>query len=64
MSDGAIPASTGSLLVFLSFQIACVHFRQVSFSSVSRPVSLHVWSVPTQGKHTLQLSSIALERAT
>ena len=34
------------------------------FHSVSRLVSLRGWSVPTPGKHTLQLSSIALERTT
>ena len=28
---------------------------------MSRPVSLHGWSIPTPGKHTLQLSNIALE---
>ena len=34
------------------------------FHSVSHPDNLHGWSVLTPGKHTLQLSSIALERTT
>ena len=31
---------------------------------MSRSVSLHGWSAPTLGKHTLQLSNIALEQTT
>ena len=54
MYDGAIPASTGRLLVFVGI-IHPVIILQVY--SVSRPVSLHGWTVPTLGKHTLQLSS-------
>ena len=38
--------------------------RLYRFHSVSRPVSLHGWTVPTPGKHTLQLSNIALEQTT
>ena len=61
MCDGAIPASTGRLLVFVGFRHPVIILQ---FHSVSRPVSLHGWSVPTPGKHTLQLSSIALEWTT
>ena len=62
MSDGAIPASTGRLLVFVGFRQPVIIFDR--FHSVSHPVSLHGWSAPTPGRRTLQLSSIALERTT
>ena len=55
MSDGAIPASTGTLLVFVGVRQPVIILQ---VSPVSRPVSLHWWS-----KHTIQLS-IALERTT
>ena len=63
MSDGAIPASSlrADCWYLSASDILWSFYR---FRSVSRPVSLHGWSVPTPGKHTLQLSSIALERTT
>ena len=59
MSDGAISASTDRLLVFVGFRHPVI-IRLASFSVVS----LHVLCVPTPGRHTLQLSSIALEKTT
>ena len=61
MSDGAIPASTSRLLVFVGFRQP-VTILQVSFSVASSFFAW--WSVPTPGKHTLQLSNIALEQTT
>ena len=61
MSGGAIPASTGRLLLFVGFKHPVI-ILQVSFSVASS--FLHGWSVPIQGMHTLQLSSIALEQTT
>ena len=62
MSDGAIPASTGRLLVVVGFRHHVI-IRHVSFSVASR-FFLHGWSVPIPGKHTMQLSNIALEQMT
>ena len=50
-----------SLLVFSASDTRWSFYR---FHSVSRSVSLHGWSVPTPGKHTLQLSNIVLEQTT
>ena len=61
MSDGAIPASTGRLLVIVGFRHPVI-IRQVSFSVTSSFCAW--WSAPTPGRRTLQLSSIALERTT
>ena len=48
MSDEAIPASTG-ICWYLSATDSLCSFQR--FHSVSRPVSVHEWSVPTTGTH-------------
>ena len=62
MSDGAIPASTDRLLVFVGFRHPVV-ILQVSFSVAS---SLFAWVERsyTGQAYTLQLSNIALEQTT
>ena len=61
MYGGAILASTGRRLVFVGFRHPVV-IPQVSFSVSSSFFAW--WSVPTPGRHTLQLSNIALEQTT
>ena len=61
MSDGAIPVSTGRLLVFVGFRHPVI-ILQVSFSVAS---SFFAWVDRSHTvKHTLQLSNIALEQTT
>ena len=61
ISDEANPASTGRLVVFVGFRQPVI-IRQVSFSVAFCFVA---WlELSDTGKRTLQLSSIALERAT
>ena len=61
MSARANPASTGGLLVCGGFREPVI-IRHVSFSVAS---SLFAWwSVLTPGKHTMQLSNVALEQTT
>ena len=61
MSDGEIPASMGRMLVLVGFRQPVI-IRQVSFSVA---FSFFAWVERCHtGKHTLQLSSIALERTT
>ena len=58
---GAIPASTGRLLVFVGFRQPVI-IRQVSLSVAS---SLFAWAERSHtGENTLQLSSTALEMTT
>ena len=61
MYDGAIPANTGRVLVCVGFMPPVI-IRQVSFSTTSSFFACVERSPP--GRHTLQLSSIALDRMT